>query len=143
MTRISSISLTKIVINIGITAENRINSSYNAVSGLRQTVDKTFEKYLSLLPPYRSPPFIFSILLLSYCILFVSYLSSSPSIQSAETRVETPFSCIVMPVQTVCRRHRTAPVGDDDELEYFCQLMQILCKTRYVGIVERRLDLVK
>lgn len=46
-------------------------------------------------------------------------------------------------VQTVCRRHRTAPVGDDDELGIFCQLMQILRKTRYVGIVERRLDLVK
>ena len=36
--------LIEIVINVGIAAENRINSSHNAVSGLCQTIDKTFDR---------------------------------------------------------------------------------------------------
>ena len=46
-------------------------------------------------------------------------------------------------IQTVCRRHRAAPVRNHNELRALRQLMQILCKTSDVGIVERRLDLVE
>ena len=46
-------------------------------------------------------------------------------------------------VQSVHLFHRTTSVGNDDELGVLCQLMSILCKTAYVGIIQRRLDLVQ
>ena len=134
--------LIKIVINIGIAAENRINSSYNAVSGLRQTVDKTFEKaYFLLRHTVRLPLSFLSYFfrIVSYSFLFVQFSLN----QIDRNKGRNTLLLHRDAVQTVCRRHRTAPVGDDDELGIFCQLVQILRKTRYVGIVERRLDLVK
>ena len=74
--------LVKFLVYAGITAENGIKTGYNIVSCLCKSAYKTFKKSL----------FFFSHFSLSPC-----YLVSWFSTRSTDTRVETPFSCMVIP----------------------------------------------
>lgn len=46
-------------------------------------------------------------------------------------------------VEPVSREHRASSVGGDDKLGMFCQFVQIFRIAVDVGIVKRRLDLIK
>ena len=73
--------LVKIVINGGKSAEDGVDAGHNIISRLRQPLHQAAEKTFLLL--FHSQ--------------FLLYLSNSSSIRLTLTRVETPFSCMVIP----------------------------------------------
>ena len=70
----------EIIVNVRETVKNSIHSGYNIVSRLCQAICQTSEKSFFLLSHKAT-----------------SYLSRSFSIRFTDTRVDTPFSCIVIP----------------------------------------------
>lgn len=111
----------EIVINSGKTAENRVNSRYNIVSGLCKPFYQSAKK----------PFFPSAIRPLLYICLFCQ------AVFYKINRNKGGYALLLHgnSVKPVSSHHGAAAVGDHNKLGIFRQFVKIICKAVYVGVI--------